>query len=698
MNFKGKIQRKSGITLISLVVTIVILLILAGITIGTLTGNNGLLTRAQQAKTETEKSEIKDEISVALSSAQIQHEGDLEEITFEELQKELGEQYVVYPAEKFEVYNKKYNYLYRVTADNIIEYIGEYSVQTTTKTGNSNTPVKKKKKGIDDVKLEYSEGQNISILGTNRFNIEDSTFKMISYNSKHTITKENNGIKIESEQFDTEISSCYAYTDVIAEFSGKVWISCEASSEGDVADVGMRVQVNGESQELCRGEGKLAESINVQKGDTIRLIFYSHIGTSKANIIVYKNIMIQYESLTDFVPYKDEISSMRTAVETINLNGSEGINEYTTSTTSGGGTNYRYIYNTLITDAGSDVLPRNNDTKANIKVKGLDLVTYNETYNNKIGVGISSTGTISIYLGNECSSRDLLIEYLRNNPIEIEYNTSEQEFIGIDSNTDISTGNIIISDDEFSVLYSYISAKEEYELVCFGDSITGMFQNETDYPSMITNSSNIKTYNVGFSGCEWTDHASTNYMPFSMNRLVDSICSGDFSLQESTASNCGDIYVERLNILKNIDFTKVDYVTIFYGTNDWGSGTILKSEDDLNTSEKQRTNVEDAMKYSVSKLKEKYPNLEIIIITPYWRYLNNNDSDTVPNSNGDYLHDYSNYMGNIAYNDCKVQTINFYNELDINVSNYLEYLPDGTHPNEKLKHIIAEYIINKINS
>ena len=695
---KKKFLNQRGITLIALVITIVILLILAGTTIATLTGDNGILTRASEARDETEKSKIKDEIALALSSVQIQHTGNLEEVTSEELQNELGEQYIVYPAEKFEVYNKMYNYLYRITSDNSIEYIGEYSIQTTTKTGNSSTPVILSEKGVDDVKLEYSEGQNISILGVNRFNIDESSFAMISYNSKHTITKENNGITIKSEQFDTTISSCYAYTDVIAEFSGKIWVSCEASSEGDIEDVGMRVRVNDESQELCRGEGKLAEAINVQKGDKIRLIFYFHICTSEANTISYKNIMIQYEDLTDFVPYEEEISSIQTAVKKVVLDGSEGIDAYTTAITIGGGTNYRYTNKTLITNTGNDVLPINNDTKANVKVKGLDLVTYNETYNNKIGIGISSTGTISIYLGSECSSRDLLIEYLKNNPIEIEYNTLEQEFIGIDSDIDVSTGNIIISDDEFSVSYSYISPKEGYELVCFGDSITGMFQNETDYPSMITNSSNIKTYNVGFSGCEWTDHTSANYMPFSMNRLVDSICSGDFSLQESTASNCGDIYVERLNTLKNIDFMKVDYVTIFYGTNDWGSNSILKSEDDLNTSEKQRTNVEDAMKYSVSKLKEKYPNLEIIIITPYWRYLNNNDSDTVPNSNGDYLYDYSNYMEDIAYNDCKVQTINFYNELDINISNYLEYLPDGTHPNEKLKHIIATYIINKINN
>lgn len=46
-----------GITLISLVITIIILLILAGISIATLTGENGLIARTQQAKTKNEEAE-----------------------------------------------------------------------------------------------------------------------------------------------------------------------------------------------------------------------------------------------------------------------------------------------------------------------------------------------------------------------------------------------------------------------------------------------------------------------------------------------------------------------------------------------------------------------------------------------------------------------------------------------------------------
>ena len=46
-------KKNNGITLIALVITIIVLLILAGVTIATLTGENGILTRASEAGEET---------------------------------------------------------------------------------------------------------------------------------------------------------------------------------------------------------------------------------------------------------------------------------------------------------------------------------------------------------------------------------------------------------------------------------------------------------------------------------------------------------------------------------------------------------------------------------------------------------------------------------------------------------------------
>ena len=57
-------KENKGITLIALVITIVVLLILAGVTISTLTGDNGLLKKANEAKTASEESEIEEEIQL----------------------------------------------------------------------------------------------------------------------------------------------------------------------------------------------------------------------------------------------------------------------------------------------------------------------------------------------------------------------------------------------------------------------------------------------------------------------------------------------------------------------------------------------------------------------------------------------------------------------------------------------------------
>ena len=52
---KSQLKQNKGITLIALVITIIVLLILAGVTIAALSGPNGILTQAQEAKRKTEE-------------------------------------------------------------------------------------------------------------------------------------------------------------------------------------------------------------------------------------------------------------------------------------------------------------------------------------------------------------------------------------------------------------------------------------------------------------------------------------------------------------------------------------------------------------------------------------------------------------------------------------------------------------------
>ena len=64
INTNYQFKTKKGITLIALVVTIIVLLILAGISIQMLTGDNGILKRASEAKERTGISQVLEEVKL----------------------------------------------------------------------------------------------------------------------------------------------------------------------------------------------------------------------------------------------------------------------------------------------------------------------------------------------------------------------------------------------------------------------------------------------------------------------------------------------------------------------------------------------------------------------------------------------------------------------------------------------------------
>ena len=64
-----KLMKNRGITLIALVVTIIVILILAGISISMLTGQNGILNRAANAKEKTEIASIDEQRKLAQAEA-----------------------------------------------------------------------------------------------------------------------------------------------------------------------------------------------------------------------------------------------------------------------------------------------------------------------------------------------------------------------------------------------------------------------------------------------------------------------------------------------------------------------------------------------------------------------------------------------------------------------------------------------------
>ena len=76
MNF-GRNTNEKGIALIALVVTIIVLLILAGISISMLTGENGILNRASEAKESTGVAQTEELVKLSITDALTQGLGSL---------------------------------------------------------------------------------------------------------------------------------------------------------------------------------------------------------------------------------------------------------------------------------------------------------------------------------------------------------------------------------------------------------------------------------------------------------------------------------------------------------------------------------------------------------------------------------------------------------------------------------------------
>ena len=86
---KSQLKQNKGITLIALIITIIVLLILAGVTIAALSGPNGILSNADKAKEQTAESGAREKINIAIGGS-YNSTGDFDSERFKEEISNLG--------------------------------------------------------------------------------------------------------------------------------------------------------------------------------------------------------------------------------------------------------------------------------------------------------------------------------------------------------------------------------------------------------------------------------------------------------------------------------------------------------------------------------------------------------------------------------------------------------------------------------
>lgn len=113
-----------GITLVALVITIIILLILSGVTISLTLGENGLVKRSEGAKGEYTKSSIKEELEMDISNLLIEKRSKGEILTKQEIAEELGKKTEIFDVSDTQIDGEYKDYTFIVDENNKV-IVGE---------------------------------------------------------------------------------------------------------------------------------------------------------------------------------------------------------------------------------------------------------------------------------------------------------------------------------------------------------------------------------------------------------------------------------------------------------------------------------------------------------------------------------------------------------------------------------------------
>lgn len=243
------------------------------------------------------------------------------------------------------------------------------------------------------------------------------------------------------------------------------------------------------------------------------------------------------------------------------------------------------------------------------------------------------------------------------------------------------------------------------KILCLGDSIMGNDQ-VNGVPSYLAEYSGATVYNGGFGGSHFAIRRGGNLESacFDLPNLLDAKISGDWSAQEARApivastSATFRYFPDTVNLLKEIDFSELDILTLAYGTNDWTKETEENSID----------YVVSAIKECIDKIQIHWPLLRVLIITPIYRYFERGtDGDTETRYGGGLtLREWAKRIEEAAI-DKRISVLNAYENMPLSRNNATTYYDksssaadglDHVHINEKGNQIYAQIIYGKLCS
>ena len=227
-------------------------------------------------------------------------------------------------------------------------------------------------------------------------------------------------------------------------------------------------------------------------------------------------------------------------------------------------------------------------------------------------------------------------------------------------------------------------------MLCLGNSPFSDNKGEDGLAQTLAKKMNGIAYDGSFANSYQTSlnyHYDPSYPmdAFSLYRVAEAICTGDFSLQESAATD--EVQAETIHTLKSLDYSKIDMLVIMYDLNDYIAKRALHNpvmNDDIGA-------WTGSLNATLNLLETTFPHIRTVVLsapacgmTIDGTYI---DADTTDFGNGT-LPDYIGLqMGTAMTNG--VSFIDLYYGV-INSETKDEYLTDDYHLNEKGIQAIAD--------
>lgn len=273
--------------------------------------------------------------------------------------------------------------------------------------------------------------------------------------------------------------------------------------------------------------------------------------------------------------------------------------------------------------------------------------------------------------------------------------------VEIDTESNANRFNIEVNDSMVILSESDLEGAADdgvTTVLCLGNEPFSQDTSSQGLAGQIAELGGVEVINAAFPGSQVTCENAV-YSTESLDDMDDifnlfyvsyAISIDDFSSLETVASvHEDDTFAESVEALKNTDFSAVDIIAIMYDGIDYIEGMSMQNPD----VPEELTTYVGSLYNSFVLLREAYPHIRIVFLSPYYAEYDGTSSRTTDLGNGTIV-DYFQW----AYDTCGSEGISFIDNYygSINETNFGEYLTDGTTLNSAGCTKIADHFVYKV--